>query len=66
MKTLERFKKPEEVIVAGLVKSRAMDLEEAVKDLSSSQKAAVKIHVRNEEIERDRGRERGFGHDFTL
>ncbi len=66
VKTLERFKKPEEVIAAGLVKSRAMGLEEAVKDLSSSQKMAVKIHVRNEEIERDRGRERGLGHDFTL
>jgi hypothetical protein len=70
VKTLERFKKPQEVIAAGLVKSRVMGLEEAVKDLSSSQKMAVKIHVRNEEIEldreRNRGRERGLGHDFTL
>lgn len=66
VKTLERFKKPEEAIAAGLVKSRVMGLEEAAKDLPSSQKMAVKMHVRNEEIELERGLERGIGHDFTL
>lgn len=46
VKTLERFKKPEEVIAVGLVKSGVMDLEDAVKNLPASRGLAVKAHVR--------------------
>jgi conjugative relaxase-like TrwC/TraI family protein len=66
VKTLERFKKPEEVIAVGLVKARVMDLEDAVKDLPPGPKMAVDNYIRNNEIHHGQGHERDRGHGFSL
>ena len=59
------------MLAVALVKARVMDLDEAVKDLSMSEAIAVKIHFRNEEIDKNRdlgkGREKdGPGFDLSL
>lgn len=51
-KTLEVFKKPEEIVAAGLVKARVMDFEEAAKGVTEHAKLSMKIRFNNQEIER--------------
>jgi ATP-dependent exoDNAse (exonuclease V) alpha subunit len=73
-KMLERFKDPREAIAVAGVRSGAMSLKDAVKDLPANQQMAVKIYVRNDEIEKERSQERGreqshekdHGLDFSL
>jgi conjugative relaxase-like TrwC/TraI family protein len=60
---LERLRSPEAVIAVGLVKARVMNPDEAVKGLSTSEEVAVKIHVRNEEIEKKRDLGKGLEKD---
>jgi hypothetical protein len=60
---LERLKQPEAVIAVGLVKARVMDLDEALKGLSMSEEIAVKIHFRNEEIDKKRDLGKGLEKD---
>jgi hypothetical protein len=73
-KMLERFKDPREAIAVAGVRSGAMNLKDAVKDLPANQQMAVKIYVRNDEIEKERSQERSreqshenyHGLDFSL
>lgn len=65
VKVLEWFQRSEEVIAVGLVKARAMNLEEAVKDLPTSRTVAVKSFLKNDGIERGRGNDQGPSLDFT-
>jgi ATP-dependent exoDNAse (exonuclease V) alpha subunit len=72
IRILERVEEPEAVVAIGLVKSREMDLEEALKGLSTVQKIEARIYLSNEQIERERankrdlGRDKGHGLDFSL
>jgi hypothetical protein len=50
---LEQLKRPEEVIAAGLVESRVMDLDEALKELPLLHKSNVVKYVRRPEIVKD-------------
>ena len=70
VRILERVEEPEAVVAIGLVKAREMDLDEALKGLSTVQKIEARIYLSNEQIERERankrdlGRDKGHGLDF--
>jgi hypothetical protein len=69
--TFNKFKDTDKIIAVARIKTKTADLDRATVGMSSQDKMAIAIHIRNEEIQHSRGlgrereNERGRGRDFT-